>query len=80
LNTQKTEKSRRILHVSKNVTGVMKEMNNLLGSYNVVSQSFATKSTIGYSIIDVDKNEFPENVLLEEIANLPTTIAVRKAW
>jgi mRNA deadenylase 3'-5' endonuclease subunit Ccr4 len=66
--------------VSKNVTGVMKEMNNLLGSYNVVSQSFATKSTIGYSIIDVDKNEFPENVLLEEIANLPTTIAVRKAW
>jgi mRNA deadenylase 3'-5' endonuclease subunit Ccr4 len=80
LNTQKTEKSRRILHVSQNVTGVMKEMNNLLGSYNVVSQSFATKSTIGYSIIDVDKNEFPENVLLEEIANLPTTIAVRKAW
>jgi D-3-phosphoglycerate dehydrogenase / 2-oxoglutarate reductase len=79
LNTQKTEKSHRILHVSQNVTGVMKQMNNLLGSYNVVSQSFATKSTIGYSIIDVDKNEFPEEIL-DEISKLSTTIAVRKAW
>jgi D-3-phosphoglycerate dehydrogenase len=65
----------RILNIHKNVPGVLKNINTLLGDINVVGQMLAAKGTIGYLIVDVEK-ETSHN-LRDEMAMLPTSIKTR---
>jgi D-3-phosphoglycerate dehydrogenase len=65
----------RILNIHKNVPGVLKNINTLLGDINVVGQMLAAKNTIGYLIVDVEK-ETSHN-LREQMALLPTSIKTR---
>ena len=78
LNSQRNQDSHRITQVHQNVPGVLKEMNNLLENYNVVTQSSSTKGNVGYAIIDVDHNGLDD--ILKKISESKTTIRVRKAW
>lgn len=65
----------RILNIHKNVPGVLKNINTLLGDINVTGQMLAAKGTIGYLIVDVEK-ETSHN-LRDEMAMLPTSIKTR---
>jgi D-3-phosphoglycerate dehydrogenase len=65
----------RILNIHKNVPGVLKNINTLLGDINVVGQMLAAKGAIGYLIVDVEK-ETSHN-LRDEMAMLPTSIKTR---
>jgi D-3-phosphoglycerate dehydrogenase len=65
----------RILNIHKNVPGVLKNINTLLGDINVVGQMLAAKGAIGYLIVAVEK-ETSHN-LRDEMAMLPTSIKTR---
>lgn len=39
----------------RNVPGVLRDLNTMLESYNVLQQQLSTTKEIGYAIIDVDK-------------------------
>jgi len=65
----------RILNIHKNVPGVLKNINTLLGDINVVGQMLAAKGTIGYLIVDVEKQT--SHNLRDEMAMLPTSIKTR---
>jgi D-3-phosphoglycerate dehydrogenase len=65
----------RILNIHKNVPGVLKNINTLLGENNVVGQILAARNTIGYLIVDVEKET--SHTLRDEMAMLPTSIKTR---
>ena len=52
------EGTHRILHIHKNVPGVLSEINSLLSKHkiNVVGQYLKTNDTVGYVVLDVDKS------------------------
>jgi len=70
--------SHRILNIHKNVPGVLKEINNILSDYNVVSQVLSTTTDIGYLIVDVDKEASKD--IKKKIAARPTSIKTRILW
>jgi D-3-phosphoglycerate dehydrogenase len=47
----------RILHIHKNVPGVLSEINTQLSSHkiNIVSQYLKTNDSIGYVVLDIEK-------------------------
>ncbi|MGI8950951.1 MAG: phosphoglycerate dehydrogenase [Chitinophagaceae bacterium] len=51
------EKAHRILHIHKNVPGVLSEINTQLSKYNIniLAQYLKTNDEIGYVVLDVDK-------------------------
>jgi D-3-phosphoglycerate dehydrogenase len=51
------EKAHRILHIHRNVPGVLSEINTTLANANVniLGQYLATNEHIGYVVLDVDK-------------------------
>ena len=51
------EGAHRILHIHKNVPGVLSEINTTLASHhiNILGQSLKTNDEIGYVVLDVDK-------------------------
>ncbi len=57
LNLPLLEKAHRILHIHKNVPGVLSEINTTLANANVniLGQYLATNEHIGYVVLDVDK-------------------------
>lgn len=57
LNLPMLEGAHRILHIHKNVPGVLSEINTALGNANVniLGQYLATNEHIGYVVVDVDK-------------------------
>jgi D-3-phosphoglycerate dehydrogenase / 2-oxoglutarate reductase len=57
LNLPMLEKAHRILHIHKNVPGVLSEINTTLANANVniLGQYLATNEHIGYVVLDVDK-------------------------
>jgi D-3-phosphoglycerate dehydrogenase len=65
----------RILNIHKNVPGVLKNINTLLGENNVVGQILAARNTIGYLIVDVEKET--SHSLRDEMSMLPTSIKTR---
>jgi D-3-phosphoglycerate dehydrogenase len=65
----------RVLNVHKNVPGVLKNINNILGEFNVLAQQLRTSSEIGYLIVDVD-HETSEDVKTA-IEALPSSIKTR---
>lgn len=69
--------SHRILHIHKNVPGVLSEVNRIVSEVgaNIDAQSLSTSADIGYLIMDVNK-ELSEEVK-NRIALLPQTIKAR---
>ena len=67
----------RIVHLHKNVPGVMARLNALLARHdmNIGSQTLSTKGQIGYAVTDVSGN--PHDGLLAELEALDETIRVR---
>jgi D-3-phosphoglycerate dehydrogenase / 2-oxoglutarate reductase len=71
------EGSHRILHIHRNVPGVLSEINSALSmnKINIVGQYLKTNDTIGYVVVDVDKQlSRKATQLLKEV---PNTIKVR---
>ncbi len=69
--------SHRLLHIHKNVPGVLSQINTIFArnSVNVVSQLLRTNELIGYVIADVDK-EYKDS-LMDDLKNVTNTIKVR---
>jgi D-3-phosphoglycerate dehydrogenase len=71
------EGAHRILHIHKNVPGVLSDINGQLSKYkiNIVGQYLKTNEQIGYVVVDVDKQlSRTATGLLREV---PNTIKVR---
>ena len=45
----------RIVNIHQNLPGVLKELNSILGDFNITAQFLGTKGSVGYLICDVDK-------------------------
>ena len=69
--------SHRLLHVHKNVPGVLSQINSIFArnSVNVESQYLRTNELIGYVIADVDKNY--KDSLMDDLKNVAHTIKLR---
>ena len=67
----------RFLHIHKNVSGVLAQVNNILAKYemNITGQHLKTDEKIGYLITDVDK-EYNKEVI-EELRAITETIKFR---
>ena len=70
----------RILHIHKNVRGVMAAVNGLLSRnrINIIEQYLKTNEKIGYVVLDVDKG-LSKNAL-ELLKNIKATIKVRRLY
>jgi D-3-phosphoglycerate dehydrogenase / 2-oxoglutarate reductase len=67
----------RLLHIHKNVPGVLSQLNSIFASnsVNVISQFLRTDENIGYVIADVDK-EYNDS-LCDDLKRVSNTIRVR---
>lgn len=80
LNLSIQNKTHRILHIHKNVPGVLGEINSKLSSHgiNILGQYLKTNDEIGYVVLDVDTNLSKEAFkLLKEVKS---TIKVRMLY
>jgi len=70
----------RLLHIHKNVPGVLGEINSKLSKLNVniLGQYLKTNSQIGYVVLDVDKKT--SSKALEELKEVKHTIRVRELY
>lgn len=70
-------RERRIVHLHHNVPGVMARLNSLLAKHeiNIMSQTLATKGSLGYAITDIAGTDV--NGLLSELEALDETLRVR---
>jgi D-3-phosphoglycerate dehydrogenase / 2-oxoglutarate reductase len=71
------EGSHRILHIHKNVPGVLSEINGQLSkhSINIVGQYLKTNEDIGYVVVDVDQQL--SNRAAQLLREVPHTVKVR---
>ena len=71
------EGAHRILHIHKNVPGVLSQINSQLSKYNIniVAQYLKTNEHIGYVVVDVDKQLSRQAT--ELLRAVPNTIKVR---
>ena len=69
--------SHRVLHIHKNVPGVLSQINSQLSSHkiNIVGQYLKTNDKIGYVVVDVDKQL--SNKAAQLLKDVPNTIKVR---
>ena len=74
------ENTHRILHIHKNVPGVLSQINSQLSSHkiNIASQYLKTNDAIGYVVLDVNKNLSKE--ALELLKEIKETIKVRLVY
>ncbi len=72
--------SHRLLHIHKNVPGIMAKINNIFAKYNIniQGQYLKTNERIGYVIVDVERSYSPE--FLEELRDVEGTIKFRKLF
>lgn len=72
-----TEGKHRLLHIHKNVPGVLSKINNLFAeqNINISGQSLMTKGDIGYLVMDVDASTSQE--ALDTLAQVDGTIRTR---
>ncbi len=77
LNLPPHENAHRILHIHKNVPGVLSEINTQLSSHkiNILSQYLKTNDDIGYVVLDVNKSLSKEALKL--LKGVKDTIKVR---
>ncbi len=71
------EGAHRILHIHKNVPGVLSQINTQLSSHhiNILAQYLKTNDAIGYVVLDVNKNLSKE--AMELLKSIKETIKVR---
>ncbi|GMO56504.1 MAG: phosphoglycerate dehydrogenase [Rickettsiales bacterium] len=67
----------RILHIHKNVAGVMMELNKVFGelNLNIEAQFLNTKQEIGYSVIDIKKGSI-NNEIINRVGEVKGTLKV----
>ena len=67
----------RLLHIHKNVPGVLSEINRVFASnhINIASQYLQTNEAIGYVVIDIDAAH--SDIALAKLADVPGTIRSR---
>lgn len=73
----KQQNAHRFLHIHKNVSGVMANINKVVAEYglNIVGQYLSTDSKVGYVITDVDKDYNQE--VIKELKSVAGTIRFR---
>jgi D-3-phosphoglycerate dehydrogenase len=71
------ENAHRFLHIHKNVPGIMASINKVLAKYdlNITGQYLATDSSVGYVIVEVDKEY--NNEVLQALKDIENTIKFR---
>jgi D-3-phosphoglycerate dehydrogenase len=72
-------KSRRLLHIHKNVPGVLSRINELFssGNINIDAQFLQTDAEVGYVVIDVAADEAQADALKDRLATIPGTLRSR---
>ncbi len=70
----------RMLHIHRNVPGVLSEINGILSrlNVNILGQYLKTNSQIGYVVLDVDRNTSLN--VVEELKKVKHTIRVRDLY
>ena len=71
------EGSHRLLHIHKNVPGVLSQINSSFAAagINILAQSLMTEGNVGYLVMDVDNDDSSE--ALERLKGIEETIRVR---
>src|SRR5690606_3648679 len=77
LQLPKVEKAHRLLHIHRNVPGVMAQINQVFAEnqINIMAQFLMTKSNIGYAVTDVDTAY--DRKLLKQLRQIDHTIKFR---
>ncbi|WP_130617825.1 phosphoglycerate dehydrogenase [Dyella amyloliquefaciens] len=72
-------RSRRLLHIHRNVPGVLSRINELFsaGNINIDAQFLQTDSEVGYVVIDVAADEKQSALLRDQLAAIPGTLRSR---
>lgn len=72
-------RSRRLLHIHRNVPGVLSRINELFsaGNINIDAQFLQTDAELGYVVIDVAADEAQANALKDRLAAIPGTLRSR---
>ena len=67
----------RLLHIHRNVPGVLQQINTVFGAnnINIASQYLQTHGDVGYVVIDIDAAH--SDVALGKLADVPGTIRSR---
>ena len=71
--------SRRLLHIHRNVPGMLSRVNELFsaGNINIDAQFLQTDSEVGYVVIDVSADALQANILKDQLAAIPGTLRSR---
>jgi D-3-phosphoglycerate dehydrogenase len=71
--------SLRLLHIHRNVPGVLSKINEIFGRHavNIDGQFLRTDPKVGYVVIDVGADEAKVGVLREELSAIPGTLRTR---
>ena len=70
-------KSHRLIHIHRNVPGILAKINNVLAAHeiNIVGQYLKTNEIVGYVITDISEKYDPE--VIEALKNIDHTVSVR---
>ncbi|GAA0309505.1 phosphoglycerate dehydrogenase [Psychrobacter aestuarii] len=71
------EGTHRLLHIHKNVPGVLSQINRLFAeaNINIIAQSLMTEGDVGYLVMDVDYND--SRAALDQLKDVEETIRIR---
>jgi D-3-phosphoglycerate dehydrogenase len=71
--------SRRLLHIHRNMPGMLMQINNLFSNeaVNIDAQFLQTAGEIGYVVIDVSANEDQAEALKDKLSAIPGTLKTR---
>jgi len=71
--------SRRLLHIHRNVPGMLSRINELFsaGNINIDAQFLQTDAEVGYVVIDVTADVTQATTLKEKLAAIPGTLRTR---
>jgi D-3-phosphoglycerate dehydrogenase len=80
--TDGKRRSHRILHLHKNVPGVMSKVNAVMGEQkiNINAQYLQTKGEVGYVVFDIEPTPTKGPLIVDALRKLPETIKVRALW
>jgi len=80
LNLPVQQDAHRLLHIHKNVPGVLSEINGILSrlKVNILGQYLKTNNDIGYVVLDVDRKT--SSKALSELQKINATIKVRQLY
>ncbi len=72
----------RLLHIHRNVPGVLSEINKVFAgnNINIASQYLQTNEAIGYVVIDIDVTQVVRAIALEKAGEASPKNAPRKGY